>query len=332
MMRGAILLLIALVAVEATPLSGSAYLARWNQFKQKYGKSYATAEEETTRFNIFIENQRYIDQHNEQFNAGKSTYKLGMNKFSDLTNQEFRTRNGARAPPKAEPAPIYQANAKDPLPDSVDWRTQGYVTEVKDQGGCGSCWAFSSTGALEGQHKNKTGDLVSLSEQNLVDCAKLDFGCGGGWMDRAFMYVKRNDGIDTEESYPYTAKDGKCKYDASDVGATDTGYIDIKTGDEDDLTSAVANVGPIAVAIDASGPNFQSYESGVYYNPQCKSDKGDLDHGVLVVGYGATDDGTKYYIVKNSWGADWGDQGYLLMSRDKDNNCGIATAASYPTV
>jgi len=149
-------------------------------------------------------------------------------------------------------------------------------------------------------------------------------------MDQAFKYIQVNNGIDTEVSYPYQAKNGKCRFNATNVGATDTGFTDIKSGDETALTTAIANIGPISVAIDASHNSFQLYKKGVYYEKQCSATQ--LDHGVLAVGYGTQDDGTDYYIVKNSWGQSWGDQGYLLMSRNKNNNCGIATSASYPTV
>ncbi|KAG7153877.1 Digestive cysteine proteinase 3-like 2 [Homarus americanus] len=215
----------------------------------------------------------------------------------------------------------------------VDWRTKGAVTPVKDQGQCGSCFAFSA-------HFLKTGNLVSLSDQELVDCSTSygNYGCSGGWMNSAFEYIRDNGGIDTESSYPYEAVEETCRFKANSVGATCTGFINVQKNNESVLQEAVANIGPICVAIDATHSSFSFYSSGEDTHTNtldmhllragCSSTI--LGHASLVVGYG-TEGGQDYWIVKNSWGTSWGDAGYIKMSRNRDNNCGIASEPS-PTV
>jgi len=296
----------------------------WQQWKGTHSKFYPNINEEKVRYTIWQENLRKIAEHNAQNNG----LTLKINHFGDLTNLEYRAMfNGYLH--KKENGTTFLTPSHIEAPETVDWRDQGYVTPVKNQGQCGSCWAFSTTGSLEGQHFKKTGKLVSLSEQNLVDCSKQNNGCQGGLMDFAFAYIKKNGGIDTESSYPYKAVDGRCKYNSANNGATVTGFTDIPKGDEDALKNAIATVGPIAVAIDASHYSFQFYHSGVYNERQCSSTQ--LDHGVLAVGYG-TYQGKDYWLVKNSWGTGWGLQGYIRMTRNKNNQCGIASSASYPLV
>ncbi|CAF0924678.1 unnamed protein product [Rotaria sordida] len=283
---------------------------------------------------IWEENVAMIHQHNLEFDLGLHSYTLEMNQFGDMTNEEFRKQmNGFKMVSENERNPInnqtFSAPANLVLPDSVDWRTKGYVTYVKDQGQCGSCWAFSTTGALEGQHFAKTSQLVPLSEQNLVDCSLLNFGCNGGNQDLAFDYIKLHHGIDTEETYPYMAERQLCQFKKKNIGANVTGYARIEKHNEADLQAAIATVGPIAVSIDAGQGSFQFYSRGIYDEPNCSTKR--LDHAVLAVGYG-TLNSTDYYIVKNSWGVNWGIQGYILMSRNKQNQCGIATSALYPLV
>merc|ERR1719369_184112 len=300
---------------------------QWEDFVQRYDKNYG--DEEGHRREIWEQNLAFIEKHNAEASNGEHTFTVGINEYADWTSDEFvRYMNGLNYTEDLQVTigdGEVEKWAKE-LPSNVDWVNEGYVTGVKNQKACGSCWAFSATGSLEGQHYKKTGKLVSLSEQNLVDCDKLDHGCLGGLMSHAFTYIKENNGIDTESSYPYTAKTGKkCLFKAEDVGATLQSYKSIPHGDEDALQRAVASVGPISVGIDAGHPSFQLYKKGIYYEPHCSSVR--LDHGVLVVGYGQD-----YWLVKNSWGTSWGMEGYIKMSRNRKNNCGIASQAVYPVV
>lgn len=290
------------------------------------GKTYV-ANEFQQRFTIFKSNMDYVSE----WNSYNSETVLGLTVMADLTNEEYQ-RIYLGTPfdgtERLANAPVFQL--EEPLADIVDWRTKGVVTPIKNQGQCGSCWSFSTTGSTEGAHAKATGSLVSLSEQNLMDCSTAygNQGCNGGLMDSAFRYIVANHGIDTEASYPYTARQGTCRYTTANIGATISSYKDVSAGSETALASASMSIGPISVAIDASHNSFQLYKSGVYYEPACSASK--LDHGVLLVGYGSST--ADYWIVKNSWGTSWGTAGYIDMSRNRSNNCGIATMASYPTV
>lgn len=306
----------------------------WGAFKTTYNKQYLDDIEPLRRL-IWEKNVRKVQQHNLEADRGVHTYTLGMNEYADLTTEEFVAQlTGYKQNKSASVCGKFMAPMNvelSGLPSVVDWRQKGYVTEVKNQGNCGSCWAFSATGSLEGQHFRKTGKLVSLSEQNLMDCSGKfgNHGCLGGLPDNAFEYIIKNKGIDTEKSYPYEMKDGKCRFRRRKVGATMSGCKDIQSGSETDLQKAVATVGPISVGIDAGHASFQLYRSGVYTESQCSTTK--LDHGVLAVGYGC-DAGNDYWLVKNSWGESWGMHGYIKMARNQGNMCGIATQASFPCV
>merc|ERR1719274_81542 len=271
-------------AAMALPTMGSRFSEEeygflWGKWKQQHGKVYA-ALEEVQRMMIFKANLNYIAKHNAEADMGVHTFELGMNEFGDMTHSEFKAKYlgfaGVNSSRVRDEVVLPAAND-----DSVDWRTKGAVTPVKNQGQCGSCWSFSATGSMEGANFIKNGKLVSLSEQQLVDCGRAegDKGCFGGLMDNAFEYVIKNKGIDTEADYAYTAQGGTC------------------------------------------GTN--------------------LDHGVLVVGYGSETSGIikkttqDYWLVKNSWGASWGDQGYIKLLRNggaKRGQCGIAMQPSYPIV
>nr|AHW80377.1 cathepsin L protease [Cerebratulus lacteus] len=323
---------VALLAIVATAFAAPIpdLDEEWTNFKATHVKTYEV-EEELVRKAIFHNNLRIIQKHNVEADLGQHTYWMGVNEYSDWTSTEFRNYMNGYKRSNVTSGSTFMPASYIKVPASVDWRPKGYVTPVKNQGQCGSCWAFSATGSLEGQHFKKTGNLVSLSEQNLVDCSKSygNMGCEGGLMDSAFKYIKANHGIDTEKCYPYKHVDERCHFKKSCIGATVTGYVDVKQMDENALLQASATIGPISVAIDAGHQSFQMYSHGVYNEPRCSQTQ--LDHGVLVVGYG-TESGQDYWLVKNSWGATWGQNGYIMMSRNKNNQCGIATSASYPLV
>eukprot|EP01099_Mayorella_cantabrigiensis_P001005 TRINITY_DN141_c0_g1_i5.p1 TRINITY_DN141_c0_g1~~TRINITY_DN141_c0_g1_i5.p1 ORF type:complete len:337 (-),score=77.85 TRINITY_DN141_c0_g1_i5:148-1158(-) len=305
------------------------YADAFEQWVETHNKRY-DSEELLYRFRVFSQNMDFV----ARFNTEEHTYEVGLNRFADLTNTEFMERYaGLHAPlvHTIDSEHLYVPEQTQALPASLDWRSKGVVTAVKDQGACGSCWSFSTTGSVEGAWALNYS-LVSLSEQNLMDCS-WSYGnraCNGGWMDNAFKYIIANGGIDTEASYPYKAVSSyTCLYNSAYRGAKITSYKDVTSGSEPALQNAVVYRGPVSVAIDASHSSFQLYKSGVYYEPACSSTQ--LDHGVLVVGYGSSS-GSDYWIVKNSWGTSWGQAGYIWMARNKNNNCGIATAASFPIV
>jgi len=336
-MRCLLLLAFVVAAVSAAAVSYRDVVEEeWEAFKLKHNKAYQDESEERFRMKIFMENKHKIAKHNQRAANGLKTYSLGMNKYGDILHHEFVSiMNGFRRSadqPKRNGSLFLMPLNTETVPKAMDWRKHGYVTPVKDQGQCGSCWSFSTTGALEGQNFRKTGKLVSLSEQNLIDCSKKygNNGCEGGLMDNAFDYIKENHGVDTEESYPYEAREGRCRYNKREIGASDSGFMDIPAGSESHLQHALATVGPVSVAIDASHESFQFYKEGVYDEVECSSE--DLDHGVLAVGYGEDEDGQQYWIVKNSWGPGWGNDGFVYMARNKQNQCGIASSASYPLV
>ena len=297
-----------------------------------YSKDYDTKKEELARLQIFLDNRNEIAKHNQKFAHDEVSYQMGTNQYSDLTTDEFldmMTVNNFNVS-EIEYDVTFIGAANVDLPSTVDWRTKGAVTPVKDQGRCGSCWTFSTTGAMEGQYFRRSNRLVSLSEQNLLDCSKKygTHGCKGGWMNSAFQYIKQNGGIDTEQSYPYRGVEGRCAFKKRNIGARCRGFSNIPKGNEGKLMNAVATRGPIAVAISV-GHSFQSYHSGVYYEPACNPNQ--LNHAVLIVGYG-NEGGHDYWLVKNSWSHGWGQDGYIKMARNKGNNCGIASAASFPLV
>lgn len=317
---------IGFVAAAAVVEAQDKYEKMWNDFKLDYGKDYSNSDEES-RFVIFKKNVDYI----EESNAKQSSFTLAVNEFADMTLEEFKnTRLGLRPPVYTDLPKVPFQGINPAAPDSIDWVAKGAVTPVKNQGGCGSCWAFSTTGSIEGAYFVATGKLKSLSEQQLVDCDRGtgDQGCQGGLMDTAFAYVKTNGGLCTEDCYKYHSGtvpvSGACnKKCVPEVDVS--GFTDVPYKDEDAMKTAVAQQ-PVSVAVNGASPVFQFYHGGVIDNVLCTAS---LDHGVLAVGYG-TASGKDYWKVKNSWGKSWGESGYLRIVRGKDM-CGIAMNASYPT-
>uniref|UniRef100_A0A8R7UIB4 Peptidase C1A papain C-terminal domain-containing protein n=2 Tax=Triticum TaxID=4564 RepID=A0A8R7UIB4_TRIUA len=246
--------------------------------------------------------------------------------------EEFQaTRLGAAQTCSATLAGNHLMRDAAALPETKDWREDGIVSPVKDQSHCGSCWTFSTTGALEAAYTQATGKNISLSEQQLVDCAGgfNNFGCSGGLPSQAFEYIKYNGGIDTEESYPYKGVNGVCHYKAENAVVQVLDSVNITLNAEDELKNAVGLVRPVSVAFEVIN-GFRQYKSGVYSSDHCGTTPDDVNHAVLAVGYGV-ENGVPYWLIKNSWGADWGDNGYFKMEMGK-NMCAVATCASYPIV
>ncbi len=321
----------------------------FRQWMNDHNISYETVVEEGDAFDTWLDNHFYI----MQVNALNLTYSLGHNRFSAMDPSQFRDwvrlHGGGGYRGLVVPSDPFYLRRRDhilgeaDLPASIDWVQLGAVTPVKDQGQCGSCWSFSTTGALEGIYAIKTGDLVSLSEQELVDCDNYayggkDHGCNGGLMDNAFTWVQKNGGLCTEIDYPYisgvTKTSGSCQRDRCEPveGTAPIKYVDV-TANSDAAMMTALSMQPVSVAIEADQRDFQLYKSGVFTGT-CGTN---LDHGVLAVGYGTTEDGLDFYKVKNSWSTTWGDEGYIYLGRGAKFNggagqCGILMEASYPVL
>jgi hypothetical protein len=304
---------------------------RFDSWAEKHDISFLSDTHYVNIFNAWYDNDLYINSYNSENNGAT----LAHNQFSGIKSDDFRQHMGNYK--KVGNGSVVLTGYPSA---SVNWVDNGGVTPVKNQGQCGSCWSFSTTGALEGAYYNKYNSLVSFSEQQLVDCDKIrnggsDNGCNGGLMDHAFSWVGKNGGLCTEDDYPYvsgtTKKRGDCSKCTSVKGSAVTKFVDVPHSSDEQMMLALMQQ-PVAVAIQADERAFQLYSSGVL-----KGDCGTgLDHGVLAVGYGSDENGD-YYLVKNSWGETWGENGYIRLGRGSEYNngdgqCGILLQASYPVL
>jgi C1A family cysteine protease len=329
-----IITLLVLLAVSAMAHDRSHYEQKFFDWMTEHNVEFEDGAEFLKRLEIFIGWDKLIEEHN----ASGASWKMAHNKFSSLSHSEFMEKYLRPMPQnlRGRGSSTHSANEEEIKgnPSDWDWVSKGGVTNVKDQGSCGSCWTFSTTGALEGAYFNKYGSLVSFSEQELVSCAGFpNMGCNGGQMDAAFKWIGKQGGLCSESDYPYTSGNGDrgtCDTSCSPVsGSSVSSYTDVKSNSESSLEDAVYQQ-PVSVAIEADQLGFQMYSSGVYTGT-CGTN---LDHGVLAVGYGV-DNGTKYWKVKNSWSDSWGEGGYIRMEKGKDQyggQCGILLGASYPTL
>jgi cathepsin L len=295
---------------------------KFMEFVTHHGKSYGTREEYDFRAAIFRETFKFVEEHNA---SETETHKAEVNEMSDWTSDEWDRILGYQVSDRVRNPETLDEST---LADEIDWVKKGAVTPVKNQGHCGSCWSFSTTGAVEGAYFNKHGSLMSFSEQQLVDCAQKtgNHGCQGGLMDNAFRYIEMGNPLMLEADYPYTAKDGKvCKYEKSEGKGTVSHHKDVQHNSASQLKAALM-IEPVSIAVEADKRIFQMYKHGVITSSTCGKK---LDHGVLAVGYG-TLEGEDFFLVKNSWGPSWGDHGYLRISAGASNTCGILSDPSYP--
>ncbi|XP_028637210.1 cathepsin 7 [Grammomys surdaster] len=306
--------------------------AEWEEWKRINEKTYSP-EEEKQRRAVWEENVKMIKWHTTDNGLWMNNFTVEVNEFGDMTGEEMRKmmtesssltlRNGKH---------IQKRNVK--IPKTLDWRKEGYVTPVRSQGLCGACWAFSVAACIESQLFKKTGKLIPLSVQNLMDCSAAygNNDCSGGKPYSAFQYVKNNGGLEAEATYPYEAKVRPCRYRPERSVVKVTRFF-VVPRNEEALMQALVTHGPIAVAIDGSHESFSKYRGGIYHEPKCRSDI--LDHGLLLVGYGYEgheSENRKYWLLKNSHGEKWGEKGYMKLPRDQNNYCGIASYAMYPVL
>jgi C1A family cysteine protease len=330
-----IIVVLSLIVATFAAESGKMFEGEFYQHMVQFKLNFKDGAEFVHRLKIFSSNLEMINAHNAN---DSNTFQMGQNQFTHLTHNEFQdaVRVGGTRPPYLRKAPadfVHEApRDMSSVPASIDWVINGAVTAVKDQGSCGSCWSFSTTGSLESAYFLKYKSLEVFSEQQLVSCDDVDAGCNGGWMDDAFNFVKKNGGLTSEAAYPYTSGtttvSGTCVTSGytNNANVAPKSYTDVTAGDVNALMSAVAQQ-PVSIAIQANQIAFQTYKSGVLTGTCGQR----LDHGVLVVGYG-TENGVDFWKVKNSWGETWGEAGYIKIERSSADKCGVLDAASYPNL
>jgi cathepsin L len=308
----------------------AADLQLFSVWAQNHQLRFGSHAEYMKRYHIFMDSRKKVMEHNAQ---GK-TYSLEINKFSHLTDEEFSALYlhkdiTIESVDQVEENYVPLTN----VPDSKDWVAEGCVTPVKDQGSCGSCWAFSVTAAMEAHHLLQKGCRgvapILLSEQMLVDCSRSagNQGCNGGIRAATYTWIKSNGGIQKEADYPYKAKDMACVQDKSKFVMTVVGATDLPNGNEVRLKEVIGTIGPMGTGVYVLA-DFQRYSSGVYYNSNCPRQS--TNHAVFITGYGTdASSGMDYWVIKNSWGVTWGNKGYIWMARNKDNHCAVARNANY---
>ncbi|XP_017044230.1 putative cysteine proteinase CG12163 isoform X2 [Drosophila ficusphila] len=302
----------------------------FHKFQVRFGRRYVSTAERQMRLRIFRQNMKTI----EELNANEmGSAKYGITEFADMTSTEYKERTGLWQRDEAKAtggSPAVVPPYSGELPKEFDWRQKNVVTQVKNQGSCGSCWAFSVTGNIEGLYAVKNGELKEFSEQELLDCDTTDSACNGGLMDNAYKAIKDIGGLEYEAEYPYKAKKNQCHFNKTLSHVQVAGFVDLPKGNETAMQEWLLTNGPISIGINANAMQF--YRGGVSHPWKALCSKKNLDHGVLVVGYGVSDypnfhKTLPYWIVKNSWGPRWGEQGYYRVYRG-DNTCGVSEMAT----
>ncbi|KAF5270407.1 hypothetical protein FQR65_LT05595 [Abscondita terminalis] len=324
------------VSVLTKPISSTIQLftKQFSEFKNKFNKSYKNKDEENLRLGIFSKNHLKIDDLKKITNL---PFVVKVNEFCDLITSEFnKLLNGLKIKPYKGKNVSKFTPENEKVVDQLDWRDKGVVTPIKNQGQCASCYAFASSAAIESHVAIKKGNKINASPQDIVDCS-LDepyenYGCDGGSLEPAYDFVK-DKGLVSDPSYPYTAQTGEnCKRQLEKITANITGYTIVEEGNDNALKEALVKHGPIAVGLDAAAESFQFYGGGIYYEKECHSDIDHINHAVLLIGYGEEKNGEKYWLIKNSYGPTWGENGYGKIARNVTNHCGISSYAIFPNV